>query len=146
MGITIECDAGKDRLLELLIGAKETVNSRFCNYSLENSETTANGKGEKVKNRRNLEKWRLSAPSCRVLRLVVAIVLLSAAVAKAFQLASGSALAGSALQSPFLELGLVVFEASFAVWTLFGLFPNLNRLATILLFSVFSLVTLTKGL
>lgn len=146
MGITIECDAGKDRLLELLIGAKETVNSRFCNYSLENSETTANGKGEKVKNRRNLEKWRLSAPSWRVLQLVVAIVLLSAAVAKAFQLASGAALVGGALQSPFLELGLVVFEASFAVWTLFGLFPNLNRVATILLFSVFSLVTLTKGL
>lgn len=99
-----------------------------------------------MKNRRNLEKWRLSAPSWRVLRLVVAIVLLSAAVAKAFQLASGSSLVGSALQSPFLELALVVFEASFAVWALFGLFPNLNRLATILLFSVFSLVTLTKGL
>ena len=43
-------------------------------------------------------------------------------------------------------VSLVVFEASFAVWALFGLFPNLNRVATILLFSVFSLVTLTKGL
>lgn len=95
---------------------------------------------------RDHEKKRLTPPSWRALRFAVAIVLLSAATAKAFELASGAALVGSALQSPFLELGLVVFEASFAVWALFGLFPNLNRVATILLFSVFSLVTLTKGL
>ena len=91
-------------------------------------------------------KTVLTPPSWRALRFAVAIVLLSAATAKAFELASGAALVGSALLSPFLELGLVVFEASFAVWALFGLFPNMNRVATILLFSVFSLVTLTKGL
>ena len=85
-------------------------------------------------------------PIWRTLSCVVAIVLLSAAVAKAFQLASGNATTTMAARSSVLELALLLFETSFALWSLFGLFPNINRVATILLFSVFACVALTKGL
>ena len=85
-------------------------------------------------------------PIWRTLSCVVAIVLLSAAVAKAFQLASGNATTTMTARSSVLELALLLFETSFALWSLFGLFPNINRVATILLFSVFACVALTMGL
>ncbi|MBR6387048.1 MAG: hypothetical protein IKS14_02240 [Thermoguttaceae bacterium] len=80
-------------------------------------------------------------------RIAVAAILLFAAWQKALQLATepGSQSA-SFLDLPIVNFFAVLFESGFAVWLLGGLFPKFTRGVTLVLFTFFATVSLSKGL
>ncbi len=80
-------------------------------------------------------------------RIAVAAILLFAAWQKALQLATepGSPSA-SFLDLPIVNFFAVLFESGFAVWLLGGLFPKFTRGVTLVLFTFFAAVSLSKGL
>ena len=81
-----------------------------------------------------------------VFRLVIAVIILSAAAMKAWQLATVPAFGDGLLHAWWFSAGVVEFELAFGIWLLFGLLPRLTRFAAIILFTVFGGVSLYKAL
>lgn len=79
-------------------------------------------------------------------RFVIAAIVLTAAVAKAWQLATTPPLGEVLLHARWFNILVVEFELLFGTWLIFGLLPKLTRLATIGCFSVFAAVSLYKAL
>lgn len=82
----------------------------------------------------------------RILRLAVAVIILTAALLKAWQLASVPSLGGGLLHARWFNILVVEFELLFGTWLIFGLLPEWTWLATIACFMVFTSVSLFKAL
>ncbi|GHT45338.1 hypothetical protein FACS189454_04650 [Planctomycetales bacterium] len=81
-----------------------------------------------------------------VVRFFVAAVLLFAAGLKAYQLATVPSLGEGILHARWFNILVVEFEIFFAFWLISGLLPKLTWLASIALFSMFTLVSLFKAI
>ncbi|MDR2441661.1 MAG: DoxX family protein [Planctomycetaceae bacterium] len=79
-----------------------------------------------------------------VLRVVVAFILLIAAILKAYQLATTPLLGEGLLHARWFNIFVVEFELFFGIWLIFGLLPRLTWIASIGLFSIFSIVSFYK--
>ena len=77
---------------------------------------------------------------------LLALVLFTAAVMKAVQLATVPVLGEGLFHARWFEFCLVEFELAFGLWLLGGQLPRWTRLAVIALFSLFGLVSLFKAL
>ena len=80
-----------------------------------------------------------------VLRLFLGIVVLTAAVLKAHQLATQPSLGEGLLHARWFNILVVEFEIFFGIWLLLGLMPKLTWLASIGCFLVFASVSAYKG-
>jgi hypothetical protein len=78
------------------------------------------------------------------MRLVVAFILLIAAILKAYKLATTPPLGEGLLYARWFNIFIVEFELFFGIWLVFGLLPRLTWIATIGLFSIFSIVSFYK--
>ncbi|MDR3110052.1 MAG: hypothetical protein LBU65_10275, partial [Planctomycetaceae bacterium] len=85
--------------------------------------------------------------ACRwtFVRFFIIAVLLTAATFKAWQLATVSVLGEGLLHSRLLNVLVVEFEIFFSFWLITGLLPKLTWLASIVLFSAFTIVSLLKA-
>jgi hypothetical protein len=85
--------------------------------------------------------------ACRwtFVRFFIIAVLLTAATLKAWQLATEPVLGEVLLHSRLLNVLIVEFEIFFSFWLIAGLLPKLTWLASIVLFSVFTIVSLFKA-
>jgi uncharacterized membrane protein YphA (DoxX/SURF4 family) len=81
-----------------------------------------------------------------MLRLVVAVIFLTAASLKAWQLATVPSLGEGLLNARWFNILVVELELFFGIWLIVGMLPKLTWLATIGCFSVFALVSLYKAL
>ena len=79
-----------------------------------------------------------------VLRLGLAVVILTAAALKAHQLATTPSLGEDLLHARWFNILVVEFELFFGIWLLFGLLTRLTWLATVGCFAIFTLVSLYK--
>jgi hypothetical protein len=75
------------------------------------------------------------------MRLVVAIILLVAAMLKAYQLATTPSLGEGLLHARWFNIFVVEFELFFGIWLFFGMLPRLTWIATTGLFATFFGVT-----
>lgn len=96
------------------------------------------------RNKRNMRsandlRWRF-------LRFVIAAIILTAAIMKAWQLATTPSLGEGLLNARWFNILVVEFELFFGVWLIFGMLPKLTWLATVGCFSVFALVSFYKAL
>ena len=80
------------------------------------------------------------------IRVLTALVLFGAAVMKAVQLATVPVLGEGLFNARWFTFCLVEFELGFGFWLLTGSFSRLTRVAVIVLFSLFCLVSLYKAL
>ncbi|MDR3108275.1 MAG: hypothetical protein LBU65_01130 [Planctomycetaceae bacterium] len=85
--------------------------------------------------------------ACRwtFVRFFIIAVLLTAATLKAWQLATEPVLGEVLLHSRLLNVLVVEFEIFFSFWLITGLLPKLTRLASIVLFLIFALMSLLKA-
>ncbi len=81
-----------------------------------------------------------------VVRVVLGLVLLTAAALKGHQLATEPILAGGLLNSRWFLIGVVEFEVLFGVWLLAGPHPRLSWLVALGCFGFFAAVSAWKGL
>ena len=81
-----------------------------------------------------------------VVRIVLGIVLLSAAVLKGHQLATEPVAETSLFTSRWFLIGVVEFELFFGLWLLCGLYPRRTWAAALLCFGGFACVSLYKAL
>jgi hypothetical protein len=81
-----------------------------------------------------------------VLRVLSAVVVLVAAVLKAYQLSIEPAMGPSLLEARWLLMSVVEFELFFAIWLLGGNLPRLTWATTLALFAVFTCVSLYEAL
>ena len=86
-----------------------------------------------------------NASRCWVLfRVFLAVILLTAAGLKAYQLATTPSLGTGFLNARWLNILVVEFELFFGIWLIFGMFPQLTWLASVVLFIVFASVSFYK--
>jgi len=76
------------------------------------------------------------------MRFAMATILLTAAVLKAWQLATVPVLGEGILNTRWFNIFVVQFELLFGIWLLLGLLPKLTWLASVACFLVFSAVSL----
>ncbi len=81
-----------------------------------------------------------------ILRILLAAVLLTAAVLKTYELATGPVLGNGLLDSRWLLMAVVEFELFFGIWLLSGFYPRQTWAAAILCFGIFACVSLYKAL
>ncbi|MDR0704009.1 MAG: hypothetical protein LBF88_03390 [Planctomycetaceae bacterium] len=81
-----------------------------------------------------------------IVRFFVAAVLLIAAGLKAYQLATMPDLENSFFEARWFQIILVECEIALALILLFGIVPKISWLVTTILFMIFSIVSLAKGL
>ncbi len=81
-----------------------------------------------------------------VVRVILGLILLAAAVLKGHQLAREPVLGTGLLDSRFFLIGVVEFEFLFGLWLLAGMYPKLTWLAAISCFACFASVSLAKAL
>ncbi|MDR2644238.1 MAG: hypothetical protein LBC74_15770 [Planctomycetaceae bacterium] len=81
-----------------------------------------------------------------VVRFIIAVILLIAAVLKAHQLATTPLLGEGLLHNRWFNIFVVEFELFFGIWLIFGLLPKLTWLATIGLFSIFSVISFYEAI
>jgi hypothetical protein len=81
-----------------------------------------------------------------IVRSLVAVVLFIAAILKSMQLAASPDLGNSIFEARWFQTLLVEGEIALALILLFGIVPKISWLVTIILFAVFSIVSLAKGL
>ena len=81
-----------------------------------------------------------------ILRILLAAVLLTAAVLKTYELATGPVLGNELLDSRWLLMAVVEFELFFGIWLLSGFYPRQTWAAAILCFGIFACVPLYKAL
>ncbi|MDR2643810.1 MAG: hypothetical protein LBC74_13570, partial [Planctomycetaceae bacterium] len=67
----------------------------------------------------------------KVIRLIVATIILVAAVLKAHQLATTPSLGDGLLHARWFNIFVVEFELFFGVWLILGMLPKLTLLATV---------------
>lgn len=79
-------------------------------------------------------------------RILLGLVLLTAAGLKGHQVATEPILETGLLNSRWFLIGVVEFELLFGLWLLVGLYPAATRLAAILCFARLAVVSLAKGL
>ena len=79
-----------------------------------------------------------------VLRIGIALILLTASVLKAYQLATVPLLGEGLFHARWSNILVVEFELIFGIWLLFGQLPRLTWLATVGCFSIFTAVSLYK--
>jgi uncharacterized membrane protein YphA (DoxX/SURF4 family) len=93
------------------------------------------------------ERVRVRATSgYNILRIFLAAVLLTAAVLKTYELATGPVVGDGFLDSRWLLIVAVAFEISFGIWLLAGFSPRQTWAAALLCFVVFACVSLYKAL
>ena len=80
------------------------------------------------------------------LRLVVALLLLTAAALKGYDLANGPVVGSGLLDSRWLLIGVVEMEILFGLWLLANILPKLTWAAALACFSLFTCVSLYKAL
>ena len=76
----------------------------------------------------------------------IVVLLLFAVGTKVWQLATVPELGDGLLHARWFNIFVVEFELAFVIWLIFGMFPELTRLATIGLFTVFAGTSLYKAL
>jgi len=81
-----------------------------------------------------------------VVRIVLGLVLLSAALLKGHQLATEPVAETGLLTSRWFLIGVVEFELVFGLWLWLGLYPRRTWQLALLCFSTFGCVTLYKAL
>jgi hypothetical protein len=81
-----------------------------------------------------------------IVRFFVAAVLLIAAGLKAYQLATMPDFGNSFFEARWFQILLIESEIALALILLFGIVPKISWLVTIILFMIFSIVSLAKGL
>ena len=81
-----------------------------------------------------------------VMRFVVAVIVLTAAFMKAYQLATEPSFGEGLFHARWFNILVVEFELFFGIWLMVGLLPKLTWLATIGCFSIFALISLFKAL
>ena len=87
-------------------------------------------------------KSRVSWIRCwDVMRFAVALILLVAAILKAYQLATTPSLGEGFLHARWFNIFVVEFELFFGIWLFFGMLPKATWLVTTGLFATFLLVT-----
>jgi hypothetical protein len=79
-------------------------------------------------------------------RIALALVLLTAAGLKGYQLATEPVLGGGLLESRWFLIAVVEFEILFGLWLLSGLAPGWTWRAAVLCFGAFAAVSACKGL
>ena len=80
------------------------------------------------------------------LRLVVALLLLTAAALKGYDLANGPVVGSGLLDSRWLLIGVVEMEILFGLWLLANIWPKPTWAAALACFSLFTCVSLYKAL
>jgi hypothetical protein len=80
-----------------------------------------------------------------LVRFFVALILLVAASLKAYQLATEPVLGDGLLHARWFNVFVVEFELFFGTWLIFGMLPKLTWLASVVLFSAFTIVSLFKA-
>ncbi|MDR0608558.1 MAG: hypothetical protein LBG58_00420, partial [Planctomycetaceae bacterium] len=78
------------------------------------------------------------------MRFAVALVLLVAAMLKAYQLATTPTLGESLLHARWFNIFVVEFELFFGIWLFFGLLPKLTHWMSVGLFSIFLVFSFHK--
>ena len=91
------------------------------------------------------------SPSARVtpydvVRIVLGLILLTAAALKGHQLATGPVAETSLFTSRWFLIGVVELELFFGLWLLSGLYPRRTWQAALVCFSAFACVSLYKAL
>lgn len=81
-----------------------------------------------------------------VLRMLLAVLLLTAAALKAYQLSTSPILGSTLVTSRWFLIGLVQFELLFGVWLLSGVWPSLSWYVAIVCFAAFAPASLIKAL
>ena len=81
-----------------------------------------------------------------VVRIVLGLVLLTAAASKGHQLATEPVAATSLFTSRWFLIGVVEFELFFGLWLLAGLYPRSTWVTALLCFGGFACVSLYKAL
>ena len=81
-----------------------------------------------------------------LVRLVVALLLLTAAALKGYDLASGPVVGSGLLESRWLLIGVVEMEILFGLWLLANIWPKLTWTVALVCFSLFTCVSLYKAL
>jgi len=102
-----------------------------------------------IVSRLELPKFRISSFKIErydVVRMILGLVLLTAAGLKGYQLATEPTLEKGFLTSRWFLILEVEFEIAFGLLLLSGLYRRLTWLAAIVCFSIFSLVTFYKGI
>ncbi|MDO5308643.1 MAG: hypothetical protein Q4G03_04010 [Planctomycetia bacterium] len=92
---------------------------------------------------RSFALWLLS---WRAISFLILVVLATASSLKTKQLASQLLWSDNWLDSRFLATVAAYFEATFAIWLLFGFLPRITRLASAALFLLFSSISFYKGI
>ena len=81
-----------------------------------------------------------------VVRVLLGIVLLTAAGLKGYQLAAEPVVGERLLDSRWFLIGVVEFELFFGLWLLVGIYPKVTWLAALLCFAGFAGISLVKAL
>lgn len=81
-----------------------------------------------------------------VVRVVLGLVLLTAAALKAHQLATGAVIAGENFDSEWLISGAILVEGLLALWLCAGVLPIWGWRFALFCFSLFSVISFAKGL
>ena len=81
-----------------------------------------------------------------LLRLAVALLLLTAAALKGYDLANRPVVGSGLLESRWLLIGVVEMEILFSLWLLANIWPKLTWTAALVCFSLFTCVSLYKAL
>ena len=89
-------------------------------------------------------RWRMTPYD--VVRVLVAVLLLTAAALKAHQLATEPLLGRSILDSRLVLTGTVEFELFFGLWLLANPWPRVGWVAALACFCIFGCVSLCKAL
>ena len=82
----------------------------------------------------------------RVMRVFIAVVVLTAAAMKAHQLATTPDLGKGLLHARWFNILVVEFELAFGIWLLVGLMPKMTWLVSVGCFAVFASVSFYKGI
>lgn len=81
-----------------------------------------------------------------VVRVIVGLVLLTAAILKGHQLATEPVVGSSFLDSRWFLIGVVEFELLFGLWLVAGICPKFSWVTALLCFAAFALTSLIKAL
>ena len=92
---------------------------------------------EVAADRKDSHRWRF-------VRIPLAVILLTAARLKAYQLATVPSLGNGLLDTRWLNILVVEFELFFGIWLLFGMLPKWTWFASLACFTVFATVSFCK--
>jgi hypothetical protein len=91
--------------------------------------------------------WQvLRLTKARCVPILLSAVLLTATALKMHQLATGPVVENSLFTTRWFLIGLVEFELALGLWLLIGAYPRQARLAALMAFAVFCVVSLYQAL